>query len=80
MLNLVDLSKFYQDNGTEVRNKLFFTIAEQLGEYKIHSPPYHCPSKRKIEGFHGFLKVCISKQVSKSLEWDEVNALRMHGL
>ena len=26
----------------------------------------------EIEGFHDFLKTCISKHISKSLEWEQV--------
>ena len=41
-------------------------------EGRVYSPPYHPQSNRIIEGFHNFLKVCMSKYVSKSLEWDHV--------
>ena len=39
---------------------------------KFYSPPYHPQSNITIEGFHNFLKACMSKHVSKSLEWDQV--------
>ena len=29
-------------------------------------------SNGKIEGFHNFLKACLSKHVSAKLEWDDV--------
>ena len=36
------------------------------------SPPYHPPSNGRIEGFHSFLKACLSKHISNALEWDEI--------
>ena len=44
-------------------------------EHRVYSPPYHLQSNGRIEGFHNFLKVCMSKHVSKSLEWDQVMPL-----
>ena len=41
-------------------------------EYKIYTPPYHPQSNGRIEGFHNFLKACMSKHVSAKLEWDDV--------
>ena len=35
--------KLLTDNGTEFKNDLFNTVAEQLGvERKIYTPPYRC--------------------------------------
>ena len=34
--------------------------------------PYHPPSNGRIEGFHSFLKACLSKHVSNALEWDGI--------
>ena len=65
--------KILSDNGTEFSNKLFKTVAKELGvEYKIYSPPYHPQSNGRIEGFHSFLKACLAKHISKDIEWDEV--------
>ena len=48
-------------------------VATQLGvECKVYTPPYHPQSNGRIEGFHTFLKACMSKHVLKSLEWDQV--------
>ena len=60
------------DNGTEFKNKLFMEVITKLGmEFSIHLPTYRTQSRRKIEGFHWFLKVCIAKHINHGLEWDE---------
>ena len=41
----------------------------------IHSPPYRPQSNGKIEGFHRFLKACITKHINHGLEWDELTPL-----
>ena len=41
-------------------------------DLKVYSSPYHPQANRKIGGFHNFLKACLSKHVSKSLERDQV--------
>ena len=65
--------KILSDNGTEFSNKLFETVAKELGvEHKVYSPPYHPQSNGRIEGFHSFLKACLAKHISKDVEWDEV--------
>ena len=57
--------KILSDNGTEFKNQLFTEVATELGvEYKICTPPYHLQSNGHIEGFHNFLKACISKHTS----------------
>ena len=44
-------------------------VAAQYGvEHKVYFPPYDPQSNVRIEEFHNFLKVCMSKHVSKSLE------------
>ena len=68
--------KLLTDNGTEFKNDLFNTVAEQLGvERKIYTPPYRPQSNGCIEGFHNFLKVCLSKHISRNREWDDVTLL-----
>ena len=63
--------KILSDNGTEFKNKLFEQIAKELGvEHKLYTPPYHPASNGHIEGFHAFLKACITKHVAPQLEWD----------
>ena len=65
--------KILMDNGTEFKNKLFKKFIEELGnEMSIHSPPYRPQSNGKIEGFHRFLKACITKHINHGLEWDEL--------
>ena len=48
-------------------------LAKELGvEFKCYTAPYHPQSNGRIEGFHHFLKACMSKHISKTMEWDEV--------
>ena len=44
-------------------------------EFSLHSPPYRPQSNGKIEGFHRFLKACISKHINYGLEWDELTPM-----
>ena len=68
--------KILMDNGTELKNKLFKEVIKKLGtEFSIHSPPYRPQSNGKIEGFHRFLKMCISKHINHRLEWDELTPM-----
>ena len=61
--------KILSDNGTEFKIKIFVQIARELGVvYKLYTPPYHPASNGRIEGFHAFLKACISKHISPELE------------
>ena len=65
--------KILSDNGTEFKNKIFEQVAKELGVvYKIYTPPYHPASNDRIEGFHAFLKMCISKHISPQLELDDL--------
>ena len=53
--------------------RIFEQVASELGVvYKLYTPLYHPASNGRIEGFHAFLKVCISKHVSPQLEWDDL--------
>ena len=59
-----------------LKNELFNAIAEQLGvERRIYTPPYRPQSNGHIEGFHNFLKACLSKHISRDREWDDVTLL-----
>ena len=59
--------KILSDNSTEFKNTLFEEVAKQLGvERKIYSPVYRPQANGWIEGFHKFLKECISKHMVKS--------------
>ena len=68
--------KILTDNGSEFKNKLFKEVVAKLGmEMSIHLPPYRPQSNRKIEGFHRFLKACITKHINHRLEWDELTPM-----
>ena len=61
--------KILSNNGSEFKNQLFETVAQELGiEHKMYSPPFHPQSNGWIEGFHAFLKACLAKHVSQELE------------
>ena len=48
-----------------LKNQLFEKIAKELGvEFKCYTAPYHPQSNGKIEGFHHFLKSCMTKHIS----------------
>ena len=65
--------KILSDTGTEFKNKIFEQVAKELGVvYKLYTPPYHPASNGRIEGFHAFLKACISKHITPQLEWDDL--------
>ena len=65
--------KILSDNGTEFKNQLFEKIAKELGvEFKCYTAPYHPQSNGRIEGFHHFLKSCMTKHISTNMEWDQV--------
>ena len=65
--------KILSNNGTEFKNQLFEKIAKELGvKCKIYTVPYRPSSNGCIEGFHNFLKACISKHVSSQLDWTSV--------
>ena len=62
--------KMLSDNSTEFKNKMFEKISKELWlEYKLYTPPYHPASNGRVEGFHTFLKVCITEHVAHQLEW-----------
>ena len=61
------------DNGMEFKNRLFEQVTKELGvKYKKCTPPFCPASNGSIEGFHNFLKACISKHISPRLEWTDV--------
>ena len=63
-------------NGTEFKNQIFEHVAKELGvKYKKYTPPYCPTSNGQIEGFHNFLKSCISKHISSRFEWMAVAPL-----
>ena len=44
-------------------------------ERKIYTPPYQPQSNGRIEGFHNFLKSCLTKHISRNREWDDIAPL-----
>ena len=65
--------KILTDNRTEFKNKLFKEVIKKLEKKMyIHSPLYRPQSNGKIEGFHRFIKACITKHINHGLEWDEL--------
>ena len=69
-------TKILTDNGTEFKNKVFREVLQKLGtERLIHSPPYRPQSNGRIEGFHRYLKACITKHMRNGLEWDQITAM-----
>ena len=65
--------KILSDNGSEFKNQLFDKVAKELGvEFKCYTAPYHPQSNGRIEGFHHFLKACMSKHISTTMEWDQI--------
>ena len=69
-------TKILTDNGTEFKNEVFRDVLQKLGTEKlIHSPPYRPQSNGRIEGFHRYLKVCITKHMRNGLEWDQIMAM-----
>ena len=65
--------KILTGSQTEFKNESFTIIEEKIWvEHKINAFLYHPLSNGRMEGFHSFLKACISKHVSKGLEWDDI--------
>ena len=64
------------DNVKELKNDLFSRVTKELGvERKIYSPPYRHQSNGCIEGFHKFLKACMTKHISRYREWDDMTPI-----
>ena len=69
-------TKILTDNGTEFNNEVFREVLQKLCTEKlIHSPPYRHQSNGRIEGFHRYLKACITKHMRNGLEWDQITAM-----
>ena len=69
-------TKILTDNGTKFKNEVFREVLQKLGTEKlIHSPPYRPQSNGRIEGFHRYLKACITKHMRNGLEWDQITAM-----
>ena len=71
--NALKYFDFYLAMEQNLKNQLFTNVATQLSvECQMYNPPYHPQSNRRPEGIHNFCEVCMSKHVSKSLEWSQV--------
>ena len=69
-------TKILIDNGTKFKNEVFREVLQKLGTEKlIHSPPYRPQSNGRIEGFHRYLKACITKHMRNGLEWDQITTM-----
>ena len=65
--------KILSDNGIEFKNQLFGRVAKELGvEFECCAAPCRPQSNGRMEGFHHFLRACVSGHVSGTVEWDEV--------
>ena len=70
MLSLEVQRRYCQTMEQKFKNQLFEKVAKELGvEFKCYTAPYHPQSNGRIEGFHHFLKACMSKHISKTMEW-----------
>ena len=70
---MVDLERFCPTMGQNSKTSFWSKGPKDLGiEHKVYSPPYHPASNGRIEGFHSFLKACLAKHISSSIEWDEL--------
>ena len=66
-------SRMLTDNGSEFRNDVFDEVCDKLRIKRVYSPVYTPQSNGTLEGFHWFLKACISKHIQgNQLEWDEI--------
>ena len=73
MLSLEVQRRYCQTMEQNLKISFFEKVAKELGvEFKCYIAPYHPQSNGRIEGFHHFLKACMSKHISKTMEWDEV--------
>ena len=65
--------KILSDNGTEFKNQLFESIAQELGiQYKKIYCSLPSPLKWQERGFSQLFESCLSRRVSSKLEWDDV--------
>ena len=51
---------------------MWYEVFKRLKMEHRVTPIYPPECKRRLEGFHKFVKVCIGKQIQQGLEWDEL--------
>ena len=57
---------------------MFNEVSKKLEcEVRTYSPLYRPQPNGKIECFHKFLKACMGKHISKTLEWDDIIQMAM---
>ena len=64
--------KILMDNGTEFKNRLWTEVFNKLRTEQKVTLVYSPQCNGRIEGFHRFLKACISKQLENRVEWDDL--------
>ena len=60
----------------EENSKMIDSILLQNNwEWREKSTHHHTDLNQMVEGFHNFLKACLSKHISRNREWDDVTLL-----
>ena len=63
-------SRILTDNGTEDKSQEMKAICEELNIKHVFSPVYAPQANGRLEGWHHFLKACITKRIhATDLEW-----------
>ena len=66
-------SRILTDNGTEFKSQEMKAICEELNIKHVFSPVYTPQANDRLEGWHRFLKACITKHIrGTDLEWDKL--------
>ena len=66
-------SRILTDNGTEFKSKEMKQICEDLNIKQVFSPVYTPQANGRLEGWHRFLKACITKHIrGTDVEWDDL--------
>ena len=66
-------SRILTDNGTEFRSKEMKQICDELEIKQVFSPVYTPQANGRLEGWHRFLKSCITKHIrGADVEWDDL--------
>ena len=66
-------SRILTDNGTEFKSQEMKAICEELNIKHVFSPVYTPQANDRLEGWHHFLKACITKHIcGTDLEWHKL--------
>ena len=60
--------KILMDNGSEFKNTMWKEVFEKFDTEHRYTSIYSPQCNGHLEGFHGFLKACIGKQIQQGLE------------